>query len=145
MILSSLAPKNKRLSTKKTKNIKNPIILYLTETIHVPIPLPLMNTDTRKLTMIVAKKTRTKFFKGNHAKKDLRFLFFQKYSPKIPTKPMMIISFHIQKIFQNVPCNHSSNVTKVWRKNCNKSQIKNILATRVSVLIILFDGSMLVH
>lgn len=115
--LISLAQKNSIVIVKKMRKIANPIILYLTDIIHVPILLPLMNTETRKLTMIVARNTRTKFFKGNFSKKDLKFLFFQKYRTKNPSNPMMIISFHIQINFQNVPSNQSLKVTKVWRKN----------------------------
>ena len=143
--LNSLVPKNMVVMEKKMMKIKNPIILYLTDIIHVPIPLPLMNIETRKLTMTVARNTRTKFFKGNFSKKDLKFFCFQKYRPKNPTNPMMIISFRIQTNFQKVPSNQSLKVTKVWRKNWSRSQMKNILAIRVSVLIILFDGSILLH
>gem|GEM_PF-2752209 len=141
--LNSLAQKNTIVMVKNMMKIANPIILYLTDMIQVPIPLPLINTETRKLTMTVARNTRTKFFKGNFSKKDLNFFCFQKYRPRNPSNPMMIISFHIQSNFQNVPSNQSLKVTKVWRKNWRRSPMKNILATRVSVLIILFDGSMI--
>ena len=139
MRLTSLAPKNNIVIAKNMINIRNPIMLYLTDMIHVPTPVELINTETKKLTTTVPKNTRTKFFKGNFSKNDFRFLFFQKYRPKNPIRPIMITSFRIQTIFQNVQSNPSLKVTKVWRKNCNNSQIKNILATRVSILITLFS------
>ena len=136
--LISLAPKNNILMVKNIIKIRNPIILYLTDISHVPTQVWLINTDTKKLTTRVATNTRTKFFKGNFSKNSLKFLFFQKYRPKNPSNPMMIISFRIQTIFQIVESNHSLYVTKVWKKNWSKSQIKNIFAMMVRIFMSLF-------
>ena len=138
-ILISLAPKNNILTVKNTIKIRNPIMLYLTDISHVPTHVWLINTDTKKLTTIVAINTRTKFFKGNFSKNSLKFLCFQKYRPKNPSNPMMIISFRIQITFQIVESKPSLYVIKVWRKNWSKSQIKNIFATSVRTLISLFS------
>ena len=138
-ILISLVPKNTILIVKNTKKIKNQIMLYLTDKIRVQIPVWLIPTDTKKVTAMVPKNTRTKFLRGKWAKKVWIFFCFQKYRPKNPHNHKMIISFRIQTIFQKVPSNQSLNVTKVCKKNCNKSQTKNILATRVKEEIIFWE------
>ncbi len=79
-------------------------MLYLTDMIQVPIALSLINMETKKLTTSVQRNTQIKFFKGNVSKKSLHashVLFFQKYRPRNPINPMMIISFHIQMSVQN--------------------------------------------
>ena len=43
-----------------------------------------------------------------------------------------INSFHIQNNVQNLPSRPSLKVTKVCKKNCNKSQITNILHNKIS-------------
>ena len=47
------------------------------------------------------------------------------------TKIRSINSFHIRNNVQNFPSRHSWKVTKVCKKNCNKSQIMNILHNNI--------------
>ncbi len=53
------------------------------------------------------------------------------YRNSIITKIKSINSFHIRNIVQNFPSRPSLNVTKVCKKNCNKSQITNILHNKL--------------
>lgn len=135
--LISLAPKNKKERAKKTIKIRNPVMLYLIDMIQVQISLSLINTETKKVISSVATKARTKFLSGNDSKNVSKFLFFQKYRTKNPSKPTTIISFHIQIKVQRGQAIPSLYVIKVWKKNCNKSQIKKIFAMRVRILITL--------
>ena len=52
------------------------------------------------------------------------------YRNNITTKTNRTNSFHIHNRVQNFQSRHSLNVTKVWMKNCNKSQITNILHSK---------------
>ena len=60
------------------------------------------------------------------------FKFIETYRIIDTKKINNINSFHIQKIVQNFPSRPSLNVTKVWRKNCNNSQITNILHNKTN-------------
>ena len=53
------------------------------------------------------------------------------YRSNIITKVRSINSFHIRNNVQNFPSRHSWKVTKVCKKNCNKSQITNILHNNI--------------
>ena len=53
------------------------------------------------------------------------------YRIRIIMNNKSINSFHIQNNVQNFPSRHSLNVTKVCKKNCNKSQITNILHNKM--------------
>ncbi len=59
------------------------------------------------------------------------FKFAKMYRSIIITKIRSINSFHIQNNVQNLPSRPSSKVTKVCKKNCNKSQITNILHNKL--------------
>ena len=58
---------------------------------------------------------------------DHFLIFDRKHRINIIINTSSINSFHIQNNVQNVPSRHNLNVTKVCRKNCNRSQITNIL------------------
>jgi hypothetical protein len=53
------------------------------------------------------------------------------YRNNITTNSARINSFHIRNNVQNVPSRHNWKVTKVCKKNCNKSQITNILHSKI--------------
>lgn len=55
------------------------------------------------------------------------FKFDRIYRSNITININKMNSFHIRNSVQNFPSRHSLNVTKVWRKNCNRSQITKIL------------------
>ena len=54
------------------------------------------------------------------------------YRSRIAMNNNSINSFHIQNNVQNFPSRPSWNVTKVCKKNCNKSQITNILHNKTT-------------
>lgn len=58
-------------------------------------------------------------------------MFAKKYRINITTNNSRINSFHIQNKVQNFPSRHNLKVTNVCRKNCNKSQITNILHNKI--------------
>ena len=60
------------------------------------------------------------------------FLLAKIYRNRITTKIRSINSFHIQTKVQNPPSRPSWNVTKVCKKNCNKSQITKILHSKLT-------------
>ena len=59
------------------------------------------------------------------------FRFAKTYRSSITMNINNINSFHIRNNVQNFPSRHSLNVTKVCRKNCNKSQIIKILHNKL--------------
>ena len=59
------------------------------------------------------------------------FKLFKMYRSRIIMNNKSINSFHIRNNVQNVPSRPSWNVTKVCKKNCNRSQITNILHSKV--------------
>jgi hypothetical protein len=60
------------------------------------------------------------------------FRFVKIYRNRITTKRSSINSFHIRSSVQNLPFRPSLKVTKVCKKNCNKSQITNILHSKIN-------------
>ena len=60
------------------------------------------------------------------------FRFAKIYRNRTTTKRRSMNSFHIRSSVQNLPSRPSLNVMKVCKKNCNKSQITNILHSRIS-------------
>ena len=58
------------------------------------------------------------------------FILAKVYRNNITTNSARINSFHIRNNVQNVPSRHNWKVTKVCKKNCNKSQITNILHSK---------------
>ena len=54
------------------------------------------------------------------------------YRSSITTNISNINSFHIRNKVQNFPSHHNLNVTKVCKKNCNKSQITKILHSKLT-------------
>ena len=58
------------------------------------------------------------------------FRFENTYRRMITRNISKINSFHIHNRVQNFQSRHSLNVTKVWMKNCNNSQITNILHSK---------------
>lgn len=54
------------------------------------------------------------------------------YRSRITMNNKSINSFHIQKNVQNLPFRHNWKVTKVCKKNCNRSQITNILHNNIT-------------
>ena len=59
------------------------------------------------------------------------FRLAETYRNMITIKSSIINSFHIQNRVQNLPFRPSLNVMKVCKKNCNKSQITNILHNKL--------------
>ena len=59
------------------------------------------------------------------------FRLVKMYQSNIMMKIRSINSFHIQNNVQNFPSRPSLNVTKVCKKNCNKSQITKILHNKL--------------
>ena len=59
------------------------------------------------------------------------FRFASMYRSNITANIANINSFHIQKNVQNLPSRHNWKVTKVCKKNCNKSQITKILHNKM--------------
>jgi len=59
------------------------------------------------------------------------FILSDTYRSRITINNNSINSFHIQNSVQNLPSRPSSKVTKVCKKNCNKSQITNILHNNI--------------
>jgi len=60
------------------------------------------------------------------------FRFAKIYRNRTTTKRRSINSFHIRNSVQNFPSRPSLKVTKVCKKNCNKSQITNILHSKIN-------------
>ena len=60
------------------------------------------------------------------------FRFAKMYRNRTATKRRSINSFHIRNSVQNFPSRSSLKVTKVCKKNCNKSQITNILHSKIN-------------
>lgn len=57
---------------------------------------------------------------------------FRVYRSRIMMNNRSINSFHIRNSVQNLPSRHSLKVTKVCKKNCNRSQITNILHNSIT-------------
>ena len=64
------------------------------------------------------------------------FRFVNTYRSIVTRNISKINSFHIQNNVQNLPSRHSLNVTKVCRKNCNNSQITNILHNKTNRFLV---------
>jgi hypothetical protein len=60
------------------------------------------------------------------------FKLLKMYRSRIIMNNKSINSFHIRNNVQNVPSRPSWNVTKVCKKNCNRSQIMNILHNNIT-------------
>ena len=60
------------------------------------------------------------------------FKFANIYRIRVVTKIRRMNSFHIRTNVQNFPSRPSLKVTKVCKKNCNRSQITNILHNKIS-------------
>ena len=104
------------------------------------------HTARSRKTIVVITKTKMNcitnfdsiFFSNNfHVILSVFSLFFMDlvhhfrlakiYRNNTITKIRSINSFHIQNNVQNFPSRHNWKVTKVCKKNCNKSQITNTL------------------
>ena len=60
------------------------------------------------------------------------FKLLKMYRSRIMMNNRSINSFHIRNSVQNLPSRHSLKVTKVCKKNCNRSQIMNILHNNIT-------------